>query len=191
MIYADPPWDYLAEGALGYPTMTLANICTLGVEMICADDAVLFLWCSASLVGDALEVIKSWGFKYKTQAIWDKGCPGQGQYFRLQHEVLMLATRGKLPEVQFDARAASVIHAKRALHSQKPAIFIDLIEAMYPELKKVELFRRGEVLDGWAGWGNECSSKSIKPNAEALAHDVGDAANDNNIREASIALSAA
>ena len=159
VIYADPPWNYMGEMAVGYPCMSTQEICDMPVQDICTDDAVLFMWCSSSLLADALQVIKAWGFTCKTSAVWDKGVAGQGAYFRQSHEVLMIAIKGNVPEVPFSARPMSVLKYPRLEHSRKPPELYAVIDAMYPELSKVELFCRGDAAPGWAGWGNECTWK--------------------------------
>ena len=126
------------------------------IKDICAEDAVLFMWCSNSLLPDALEVVTAWGFTFKTSMVWDKGVAGQGAYCRQQHETLLICLRGSVPEVPFSARPVSVLNYPRLEHSRKPPEVCDLIDAMYPELTKVELFCRGTPALGWAGWGNEC-----------------------------------
>ncbi|GAC1610665.1 MAG: MT-A70 family methyltransferase [Aquirhabdus sp.] len=161
VIYADPPWSYLSETTLDYPTMTQEEICALPVNQIAGEDAVLFLWCSASLIREALQVIDAWGFTYKTQAIWDKMTGGQGCYFRSQHEVLLLATRGNVPETPMHTRYPSVISSHRSEHSRKPEWAYEMIETMYPELNKLELFCRGEARSEWIGWGNECQPNAL------------------------------
>nr|WP_279196861.1 MT-A70 family methyltransferase [Ralstonia mannitolilytica] len=181
VVYADPAWNYLQEEALGYTTMTLEEICAMPVNEIAAEDAVLFLWCSASLPQEALDVIKAWGFTFKTQAIWNKVRPGMGSYFRIQHEHLMIATRGNVPEVPDAVRFASVFAEKRREHSRKPDCAYEMIEAMYPELNKIELFCRGEPRTGWAGWGNECGNGEIVQASVEVVVDTDampDAAND-------------
>ena len=156
VIYADPAWDYISEQTLGYPTMPLESIKALPVDQIAAKDAVLFLWCSASLIANALKVIEAWGFNYKTHAIWDKQKGGQGVYFMVRHELLLIATRGVMPEVPYVARPQSVFCAYTGEPSEKPKEMRSVIDRMYPELPKIELFCRGEPAEGWAGWGNEC-----------------------------------
>lgn len=183
VILADPPWDYMGELAVGYPVMKLEEICAMPVDDLAAEDAVLFLWCSASLMQEALDVIKAWGFTYKTQAIWDKKFAGQGVYFRLQHEVLMIATRGQLPQVPPSSCPASVFASPREEHSRKPECSYELIEQMYPELNKIELFCRGNPRAGWAGWGNECGDGEIVQSGVEAVIDVSampKAANDDN-----------
>lgn len=172
VIYADPPWDYIREEQLGYTTMTLEAICEMPVNELAAEDAVLFLWCSASLPQEALDVIKAWGFTFKTQAIWDKVNPGMGSYFRIQHEHLMIATRGNIPEVPGTVRFAAVFTEKRREHSRKPDCAYEMIEAMYPELNKIELFCRGEPRTGWAGWGNECGNGEIVQAGIGIDHNL-------------------
>ena len=156
VVYADPAWSYLGELSVGYPCMSTDEICDMPVKDICAEDAVLFMWCSSSLLPDALQVVAAWGFTFKTSMVWDKGVAGQGAYCRQMHETLLIATKGVVPEVPFSARPPSVLRYPRLEHSRKPSEVCDLIDAMYPELSKVELFCRGTPAPGWAGWGNEC-----------------------------------
>ena len=160
VLYVDPPWDYMGEMEVGYPCMKLQEIKDMPIKNICEEDAVLFMWCSSSLLGEALEVIGAWGFKFKTSAIWDKGTAGQGPYFRQAHEVLMIATKGKVPEVNPSGRPSSVLKYPRREHSRKPEELYQIIDGMYPELSKIELFCRGEPAEGWSGWGNECTQQS-------------------------------
>jgi len=72
----------------------------------------------------------------------------------------MIATKGSVPEVPYDARPSSVLKFKRREHSRKPDEVYQIIDQMYPELSKVELFCRGEPAQGWTGWGNECTQQS-------------------------------
>ncbi len=170
VIYADPPWDYMGEMAVGYPCMKPKEICDMPVKDITTDDAVLFMWCSSSLLEDALAVINAWGFTFKTSAVWDKGSAGQGGYFRQRHEILMLATKGDVPEVPYQSRPESVFSFKRTEHSQKPVQMYDIIDAMYPELAKIELFCRGAPKPGWHGWGNECEVNYEAANSQQLTN---------------------
>jgi N6-adenosine-specific RNA methylase IME4 len=40
-------------------------------------------------------------------------------------------------------------------HSAKPRAVLELVEAYFPSLPKIELNRRGPLRPGWAAWGNE------------------------------------
>lgn len=160
VLYADPPWRYDHSSTVSrdienqYPTMTIEEICALSVADITTDDCILFLWATSPKLEDAFRVLNAWGFTYRTCAIWDKRKIGMGYYFRQQHELLLVATRGKIPTPLPANRPSSVVSATRAEHSKKPEEFYTIIEQMYPELPKLELFAR-QTRKGWSAWGNQ------------------------------------
>src|SRR5262249_23037626 len=96
----------------------------------------------------------AWGFEYKTGAVWAKDVIGLGHFVRGQHEHLLIATRGDFPCPLPGNRPSSVIQAPRREHSRKPDEAYELIERMYPELPKIELFARNSRR-GWDAWGNQ------------------------------------
>lgn len=158
LLYADPAWQFgHPDGPHApenhYPTIPLDELKTLNVPA--ADDAVLFLWAVSALLPQALHVIEAWGFTHKTGAFWDKCSIGPGVWFRNEHEQLLLATRGNWPPPEPEDRVSSIIRAPRRAHSQKPEQVYELIERMYPQATKLELFARGKPRAGWAAWGNE------------------------------------
>jgi N6-adenosine-specific RNA methylase IME4 len=99
-------------------------------------------------------VLVAWGFEYKTNIVWVKDKIGLGYFVRNQHELLLVATRGDMPSPSPANRPPSVITARRREHSRKPDEAYALIERIYPELPKIELFAR-QTRPGWAAWGNE------------------------------------
>jgi len=161
VIYADPPWQY--DHALSttrqienqYPTMDIDAICSLPVESISADRAMLFLWVPPSFLHKGLKVIEAWGFSFLTSMVWDKERDGMGYYVRQRHENLLFACRGEGIVPAPSTLSSSIVSAPRGEHSVKPEKFAELIERMYPGLPKIELFRRGKPRDGWAAWGNQ------------------------------------
>jgi N6-adenosine-specific RNA methylase IME4 len=160
VILADPPWRYTPAEVTRrvenhYPTMSLDDIKALDVPA--ADDAVLFLWANSALLPEAIDVMGAWGFQYKTYAIWTKDKIGMGYYFRQQHELLLLGTRGQLPAPEPANRPSSLIAAPRLGHSAKPVEAYEAIEQMYPSHRKVELFAR-QPRTGWVAWGNETTA---------------------------------
>jgi N6-adenosine-specific RNA methylase IME4 len=166
IILADPPWYFEAyneisgvERAAGnhYPTMALEEICALPVKGLATDSAALFLWTTAPHLQEALRVIDAWGFNYRTNIVWVKDRFGLGYYVRNQHELLLVATHGQLPTPDPANRPPSVIEAPRREHSRKPDETYTLIERMYPELPKIELFARAKRT-GWAAWGNQAEA---------------------------------
>jgi len=158
LLLADPPWQYehveTESRAIEnqYPTMTLPDICALKVPA--ADDAVLYLWTTPPKVAEAVDVIVAWGFDYRTCAVWDKERIGMGYYFRQQHELLLVASRGSLRVPDPSDRPPSIIRALRGPHSEKPGTVYTLLESMYPtftERDRIELFARVDR-PGWTRW---------------------------------------
>jgi len=160
----DPPWMERGGGKIKrgadrhYPLVKTADLPGViygsGVFRP-ADNAHLWMWATANHLDGALWLIKALGFQYKTHAVWVKtGAIGLGQYFRMQHELLLFATRGKGYAAKTDARnLPSVITAPRRRHSEKPAAAYELIEAR-SHGPRVELFAR-TPREGWTAWGNE------------------------------------
>ena len=160
VIYADPPWKYdfcpskyfAIESQ--YNTMELEDIKKLPIKT--TKDAVLYLWATSAKLIEALEVMKSWGFTYKTCAIWDKNCRGMGYWFLGQHELLLVGTKGKFspPLPKFIVSSIYMEKLNHKYKSRKPKYFRELITRSFPELDKIELFAT-EKTDGWDSWGNE------------------------------------
>jgi len=167
VIYADPPWQYDNQGHYGaserhYPTLPTDKIASLltDIDLVVADNAVLFLWATNPLLLDALHVLKAWGFNYKTNLVWDKRVPtlGLGVYAKGQHELLLIATRGSFrPNFMYP----SVICEEKTTHSTKPSRLYAMIEAMYPAQRYMELFaRHPESRESWSFWGAELERAS-------------------------------
>jgi N6-adenosine-specific RNA methylase IME4 len=163
IILADPAWYfkvYTSEAAYkrtpDYPTMKLAELCALPVRDLATKDAMLFLWAPSTHLREAFDVIEAWGFQYATCAVWVKTdcAPGLGHYVRQQHEFLLIARRGNFPPPPPNTRPSSVITAPRREHSRKPDEVHAMIERMYPDVPKIELFAR-RTRKGWASWGNQ------------------------------------
>ena len=158
VLYADPPWRYeqirTDNRAIEnhYPTMTLDDICALQPPVL--DDAILFLWATSPKNGEAMEVIDAWGFNYRTQMVWVKDKIGMGHYVRQRHELLLIAKRGDMPTPDTPSRPDSVVEAPRGGHSEKPELFYELIESMYPGRRYGEMFAR-RCRPGWGSWGNQ------------------------------------
>jgi len=159
VIYADPPWFYGNSRIAGdakdhYSTMKTEKICKLPVKDLSEKDSVLFLWVTSPLLEDGLKVINEWGFKYKSSFVWDKVKHNFGFYNSMRHEFLLIATRGKgVPEnpEQLDS-VVSIEKTKK--HSEKPEKFREIIDLLYPNGKRIELFSRSKH-ENWETWGNE------------------------------------
>lgn len=164
IIYADPPWRYnfsksnSREIENQYKTMSLEDI--KGLDIPSENNSVLYLWATAPKLIEALEVMKSWGFEYKTQLAWDKEIIGMGYWFRGQHELLLVGVRGKFSPPEQGLRISSVYREKRGKHSVKPDRIREYISEWYPDKVKIELFARQKT-DGWDVWGNEVESDIV------------------------------
>lgn len=168
VLYVDPPWAYAGASDPGrtaerhYPPMTHEELLRLPVGDIAARSAILFLWATPPKVAEAIELVAAWGFEFKTSAVWDKEIAGMGSWYRQQHELLLVATRGDMPPPAPPVRPPSVIRDPRAAHSAKPDVARQQIAAMYPGVRRVELFARGEV-PGWDVWGFEAEDGPKEP----------------------------
>jgi N6-adenosine-specific RNA methylase IME4/ParB-like chromosome segregation protein Spo0J len=160
IVYADPPWkygnampEYVTEPQDYYLLMDTADICNMPVKDIAEPNAVLFMWSTSPHLPEALEVVKAWGFTYKTTFVWDKVKHNMGHYNSVRHEFLLVCTRGACtPDVKklFD----SVVSIERTEHSKKPEFFREIIETIYTHGNKIELFARSAP-KGWDVFGNQ------------------------------------
>ncbi len=168
IIYADPPWAYRNMGNIQatanahYPTMKNDDICRLPVREIAADNSILFLWATFPKLQEALDVIKSWGFEYKTVGFtWIKKNKkggnffGVGWYTKSNAEVCLIGVKGKAPKVSNSI--SSIVETVRQRHSQKPHCVRDLIVKFCGDIPRIELFARTKS-EGWDAWGNEVES---------------------------------
>ena len=77
-----------------------------------------------------------------------------GYWFRGQHELLIVAKKGKFSPPESSKRISSVMKERRGKHSKKPDFIRDLIKEWYPNVARLEMFCR-EGKQGWHTWGNE------------------------------------
>jgi len=168
-ILADPPWRFenrtgkMApehQRLLRYPTMTMEEILELPVNRISAARAHLYLWVPNALLAEGLEVMKRWGFTYKTNLVWYKvrkdGGPdgrGVGFYFRNVTELILFGIRGSMRTLDAGRRQTNLLATRKREHSRKPDELYDIVESCSPG-PYLELFAR-HPRRGWAQWGNE------------------------------------
>ena len=175
VVLADPPWNERGAGKSKrgadrhYQLMSTADIISLApkVRQLAADDSFLFLWCTNNFLPDGLEVMKAWGFTYKTNFAWVKNSMGLGFYARGKHELCLLGVRGKPDRasrrpgnwgtdvstvIETEEDIPTVLHADKGRHSAKPAEFYEIVEAFGEN--RLELFARNRR-DGWTSMGNE------------------------------------
>ena len=164
VILADPEWRFETwseetgsdrAAANHYPVTPAQEIMKRPVREIEADDCVLFLWATVPMLAEAMAVVQAWGFRYVSHFVWNKNRVGTGYWKRNKHELLLIGARGKPPAPAPGTQSESVIDAPVGRHSEKPEAFLEMIEAYFPNLPKIELNRRGSPRPGWEAWGNE------------------------------------
>lgn len=170
LIYADPPWKQSKGGKksvrenssgkpLDYPTCSLDEIkehLRLATEST-TENSILFLWTIDKYLFEAQQIAESLGYKLHARMIWDKvtGIPAAFTV-RYGHEYLLYMYKGKLTPVAKDERGKihTVFRERVTKHSKKPDIAYEIIERLYPDLRKLEMYAR-ETRDGWDSFGNE------------------------------------
>jgi len=179
IIYADPPWTFATYSRKGkgrsaeahYDCMSMEDIKALPVAQWAADDCVLFLWTTDPLLEKAFEIIRAWGFTYKTVGFYwaklNKQTPashnrdfftGLGFWTRANPELCLLATRGKPHRRRADVR--KLIVSPRREHSRKPDEAYERIEALC-EGPYLEMFARFPR-PGWDHWGSNADLPGIR-----------------------------
>lgn len=170
IIYADPPWQYKVWSGKGkagnaekhYNTMNIKDIVNMKdiIDKISADDCALFLWITFPCLKEGLEVIKEWGFTYKTCAFnWVKRNKkssswffGMGYWTRANSEICVIATKGNIKRE--NAKVQQIIDTPIEEHSKKPDIVKEKIVELMGDKPRIELFARKST-DNWDCWGNE------------------------------------
>lgn len=178
-----------AEGH--YPLMTMADIAALPITNLAATNCALLMWCTFPYLDKQIELFKHWGFRYRTQLLtWIKLNPrghdqpkddpaykdgkryvlysdglyhsvffGTGYYAKANSEVCLLGMRGRVPTISDSA--SSVILAPRREHSRKPDESYPLIEQVFGDVPRIELFAR-TTAPGWAVLGNGINGRDIR-----------------------------
>ena len=165
IIYVDPPWSYSDKKCNGnalshYNTMNITEICNLDISSISENDCVLFMWVTYPMLKEGLQLIESWGFKYKTIGFqWVKLNKknlkpffGLGRWTRGNTECCLIATKGKPKRVS--SSIFQLIQTPIEGHSKKPDIVREKIVELMGDLPRIELFARIKK-EGWDVWGNE------------------------------------
>jgi len=173
-ILADPPWRFQNRtGKMApehkrlyrYSSLDFNTIENLPVEKITNDRAHLYLWIPNALIYEGLNVMKSWGFTYKSNLIWYKvrkdGGPdrrGVGFYFRNVTEIVLFGVKGKnVRTLPPGRRQENIIVQRKREHSRKPDELYKIIEDCSWK-PRIELFSRNKRKD-WLMWGNEIDEK--------------------------------
>ena len=177
VIYCDPPWQYRRSdkklrGTCPYPTMSFDELRALHIPAK-KEGAVLFMWTTMPMIERATELMRAWGFSYRTCFLTYIRCYrsglfyiGVGAWARGNAQLLLLGIRGRhkmyryvdrhdIPSVYLD-----VFEIGKTEHSRKPTEARVRVRALFGQrggnLRFLEMFSRPPLASGWAHWGNEC-----------------------------------
>ena len=177
IIYADPPWQYNFSAKLDnkkihgcaeqhYNTLSLDELKLLPIKQMADINCALLLWVTFPKLQEGLELLKSWGFIYKTVAftwvkIGNNGKPRKllGFYTRSNAEICLLGIKGSMHRI--DTGVSQVIFSKLQHHSKKPDETRIRIVKLFGDLPRIELFSR-DIFDGWDNFGNELADTKQK-----------------------------
>ena len=162
-IMADPPWNINQQGKRGaashYNLMPLEDIKNMPVADLCNENAHLWLWVPNGLIPQGLEVMKAWGFTYRSPFFYIKPRLLLGNYLRNASETILFGTRGKAP-IRFKGQPNWGFYPLLD-HSHKPEEQFAVIERCSPG-PYLELFARRRQ-PGWDAWGNQIDSDIVIP----------------------------
>lgn len=171
IIYADPPWSYddkaKNRGGAERHYITTENAVLEKMKVPAAKDAVMFMWATFPKMQEALDLMKAWGFEYKTLAfLWVKANKkatdspfwGMGRWTRANAEFVIMGTRGS-PHRQSKGVHQLIVEPEIITdpvmqHSRKPACIRDKIVELMGDVPRLEMFAR-EATPGWQVFGNE------------------------------------
>lgn len=166
LIFADPAWTFKTYSPKGhlkksaqahYRCMSLDDIKALPVHQLAAPDAVLFLWATAPMLPQALDVMAAWGFRYVSMGTWHKRTRrgktsfGTGYRVRSACEPWLLGTVGNPKNSR---RHRNLIEGLVREHSRKPEEAYAWCESYLPEVRRADLFSR-QTRPRWDCWGDE------------------------------------
>lgn len=166
VLLADPPWTAMQQGRLGasrhYDLMTNEEILGMGeaINQITAEDSVAFIWVTSATLPLGIQVLREWGYVYKSFIFWGKLTLGLGMPFRNSGELLLYGKRGRGVDIAFKGQMNWMV-AGRGAHSEKPSETHSILDRLVgPGSPRLELFARRPApsAEHWDVWGNEVPS---------------------------------
>jgi len=183
IIHADPPWEYEEKRTGGsmssaagqkYEELNLDIICDLDIASITDDDCVLFLWATIPLIEYGFQVLRAWGFDYKTKYTWLKTQFGMGHWLRICTEDLLIGIKGDVRPFKLQERNHGTF--KSPGHSKKPDEVREMIDRAVVNIPKVngrklEMFATKTYKD-WVVIGDEIDGKDIRDAIEDIREEI-------------------
>jgi N6-adenosine-specific RNA methylase IME4 len=170
LIYTDPAWKQTKGNVrkcrpnqgkeLDYSTLSLEEIKDIHRQAItlCNPKHNIFMWTIDKYLHDTENVMKELGYELHARIIWDK-TNGVAPAFtvRYSHEYLLwFYKKGNIlmPCNEYRGKYTTVLRETATKHSKKPVCAYEMLELMFPNTNKLEMFARN-TRDNWDCWGNE------------------------------------
>ncbi|CAJ1361287.1 unnamed protein product, partial [Effrenium voratum] len=159
VVMADPPWDIHME--LPYGTLTDEEVKNLNVGDI-HEHGMIFLWVTGRAMELARECFRIWGYKRIEEIVWVKTNQLQriirtgrtGHWINHSKEHCLVGIKGN-PKLNRNLDCDVIVSEVRET-SRKPDEIYNLIERMFPNCQKLELFGRPHnVHENWITCGNQ------------------------------------
>lgn len=170
IIYADPPWHFSSKQLQKengkrfnslenvYPTEKTKDMALWNINRICDKDCAIFMWTTDAHIKEAIQLMEAWGFKYVTiMFVWSKQSKKSKELYTLgawnlkNCEICLFGTKGKMLKYKKSNNIKQLVKAERTYHSKKPDIIYKLIENLFGDLPRIELFAR-QYVEGWDCW---------------------------------------
>lgn len=184
VIVMDPPWQLATANptrgvALSYGQLTNKDIVNIPIDKL-QSDGLLFLWVINSSFDFAMTLLETWGYRIVDEVVWVKLtvnrrlAKSNGYYLQHAKEVCLVGIKGRGPQKMTSNAIADVILSERRGQSQKPDEIYDLIEALVPDGKYLEIFaRKNNLRNFWVSLGNE-----VLGYTQCLKHSLTDTSGD-------------
>lgn len=170
ILMIDPPWPKKKGGIravrpnqerlLDYTTMDISEIFQLldtDIFPLASAIHTVFLWGIDQFLHDGELEMEKRGYRRHARFIWDK-LNGVAPAFsvRYTHEYLTWFYKPKFMQVADNVRGkyTTVLTEKAREHSRKPEAAYNMIEAMYPDESKLDVFSR-QIRQNWDSYGNQ------------------------------------
>lgn len=170
IFYSDPPWKQ-GKGnirkcrpnqgrTLDYETCSLDEIKDIHRRALthASDKHNVFMWTIDKYLYETEKMMQELGYELHARFVWDKE-NGIAPAFtvRFAHEYLLwFYKKGNIlmPTEKCRGKYTTVLREPSTKHSKKPLCAYKMLEDMFPNSKKVEMFARNER-EGWDCWENE------------------------------------
>lgn len=175
LIYTDPPWEQKRGGRkrvrpnssgkeLDYPVMPFERIVQFHREvlpLLAEKQHNVFMWTIDKYLLPAESFMQEMGYIRHARIIWDKMAgmaPAYTVRFTCEY-LIWFYPKGRMlfPNPETRGKYPTFMQETVKKHSQKPECAYRMLEDMFRQTEKIELFAR-KARNQWDCWGNEVSA---------------------------------